>query len=530
MGCATHLNRYISEKYLNTIAQCYHYLSGLSKIKHITIAASLSLFTAFPALATCQTVGNKGGGSDIDNAIGLPLYYADDTFVRDTNLPATVNIEDDQELQPNGSLLASTVISADISNKISPEQIIYLCDPADVGELRFFYVSNVQGLYGGGFWATETANGLVVKKYSGGVDGVFQTIAKNVGLRLTVANGEAFSGRWKSIQLTKENYEEYDYKGVKKIAIKAKHIPLVTMELFRVGAPANLSTQTCSRADGPTNTSKINCDIARRNEGEGKIIGTGIGSTGYVEMTRQAAGFITLKGGGLNNNIGNGHPSAVNRSTFAAGYGINNMIRLTRKKSCIVKNVTPVVFFSTITVGELMSGGYREEDFDVEIKCHGTGVKFGFGEFETVMGIRIPLDAYKAAIDEKLSAGGGSSSWPPVTHLLSNRYQTNDGSLARGVGIRIVTSDRRPVKLMGYEGLEAPSDIDKNGFSASPSKYNRLDESGGWLSIPRNANISNEGNYKIYHHRFTGILERLPDKKVTTGKIDATAYIVVQVQ
>lgn len=511
---------YISSNFKNNSVKYNKHLSILFSINKITIFSSFFLFTTFQAFATCTTVSKLG-------EVGAALNYADDFYIRETNLPATINI-DSEDLQPNGMLLASTLISADISNRTSPEQLIYLCDFSDVGQMYFAYISNAAGLYGGGYWLNATTNGLVKNKYNGGVNGVFQTMAKNVAIRLSLSGGEAFSGIWKLMPLTSANYEEYDYNGVKKIAIKAKHIPMVSMELFKVGSPANLSISNCQTADGPTNSKEMNCEIARQDEIEGNIVG--VVNKGKV-VHSQAAGFITLKAPGFNSNIMAGTTGSLRtRNRFAVGYGINNMIRLTRQRSCIVRNVTPFVYFSTITVGELMSEQTRVEDFDIEIKCHGTGVKYGFGEFDTAMGIRISLDAYKAAIDEKLIADGGKATRPPVTHLLSNRYQTNDSNLAKGVGIRITLAGR-PVKLMGYEGLEvAKEDEHTPGFSPYPSEYNRLGESGGWLSVTRNADISNEGDYKIYHHRFTSILEKLPGKQVTPGKIEATAYVVVQVQ
>lgn len=500
--------------------KCNKLLSLLFIIKKIITIFSFFLITTFQALAICTTVSKTG---NVDGA----LTYANDFYIRETNLPATINI-DSEDLQPNGILLASTIISADISNRTSPEQLIYLCDLSDAGKMQFAYISNAAGLYGGGYWLNSSTNGMVKNKYNGGASGVFQTMAKNVALRLSISGGESFSGVWKLLPLTSANYEEYEYNGEKKIAIKAKHIPMVTMELFKVGAPANLSLSNCQTADGPTNSKEMNCEVAKQDEVEGNIVG--VVNNGKIVYS-QAAGFVTLKAPGFNDNIVAGSTGSLRtRTKFAVGYGINNMIRLTRQRSCIVRNVTPFVYFSTISVGELMSGQTREEDFDIEIKCHGTGVKYGFGEFDTAMGIRISLDSYKAAIDEKLIANGGSASRPPVTHLLSNRYQTNDSTLAKGVGIRI-TLGGRPVKLMGYDGLEvAREDEHTPGFSPYPSEYHRLGESGGWLSVTRNADISNEGDYKIYHHRFTSILERLPGKQVTTGKIEATAYVVVQVQ
>lgn len=522
--------RFISAKYRRSVLQAVvnrpqSVIGRLSLIVTLVMTMGIS----GQALAICQTVSALG-------VVGDSIHYANDMYAHGTNLPATINIES-EEFQPLGTIIASTTLSMYVTNNISPETEIYRCDYEDRDQLYQAYATNGKATFGGNY-ASAASNALVSAAYGGG-DGIFQSYVRNLALRFTnLETNEILDGMWKISKLNPNSLEVItDNQGKRKIRVKAKDFANLKLDLIRVGHNPNVwsggsPTAACSANSGPTSAKATNCSVDASSDGRIVQSGTNAAGGSVSYPGRQASAYITLVGPGMNTEITPGSlvfdtkQSGKSDKTYAAGYGISNMLRVTREKSCIVRNVTPVVVFPTISRQSLENGNSLMAPVSVEIKCQAEA-QLGINSFQTAMGIRVPVDAYNKAKELGLANGFGG-----VSHLLSTGYGWQS-SIATGVGISFEHSDGRKITLLGNDGLEMarPNISTVPGATTDPSIYNPTGAAGGWFSVADGADMSDEIGGKVYRHQFTSRLERLsPSIPVTSGHIRATAYVVVQVQ
>lgn len=417
---------------------------------------SVSLTLSLPGYAKCVWKGyNLGGDSN-----GAPLRFG--------NINMTSNY-----IQPVDSILASSIISLAPARALAnPETVLYECDLADKDSLYEVFATNGDSNVGG---------------YTNMGDNYFQTFFPYTALKLIhVDSGMEFTRIWQQVRLTK-----YDILG-NKIQIKGKHFSQIRAELKKVAAVDRTpgpSTWGCPGPAADTYSGNYTC-----NQPNGYVVFKGPGAdvpeTGYDSSTR----FDTW---------GSGRYMAFGMNTAPVS-------SLSRKNTCVVRNVTPYVVFPTITVSELAQDQTRSASINVDVECQ-TGTISGINSGQTSIGIQTSLPGYLKAQGLGLvnTAGG-------VSYLLSDLYGT-DSRIATGVGITLEDSSGAPMNFVGWGGCSGNCTSTANA---------------GWYPIlaGANANGSSAAGYNNYTTQFTATLKKLPGSAPTAGKIDATAYVLVKVQ
>ncbi|CND13202.1 putative fimbrial usher protein StbD [Yersinia intermedia] len=425
--------------------------------RYMGLLFSLTLLSiSLPSYAQCVWKGANIG----DDNYGASLQLG--------NINITSNY-----IQPVDSMLASSIISL-VPARFwpDPEAVIYECDVADKDSLFEVFATNGRSNVGG---------------YSNMGDNYFQTFFPYTALKLIhVDTGVEFTRIWQQAPLRK-----YDVVG-NKIQIKGKHFSQIRAELKKVGSVDRTPSPGLSGCSGP----------AADNY-----------SGGY--SCNQPNGYVVFKGPGMPVPE-TGYDSATNYQTWQSGrymaFGMNTapVSVLTRKNTCVVRNVTPYVVFPIITVNELNDNQSRSADITVDIECQ-SGTESGINSGQTALGIQTSLPGYlKAQGLGLVNAAGG------VSYLLSDNYGT-DKNIATGVGISLSDSSGATMNFVGWGGCA-------NNCSASTSA--------GWYPVLTGAssNGSNGAGYNNYLHHFTATLKKLPNGTPTAGKVDATAYVLVKIQ
>ncbi|WON76641.1 fimbrial protein [Serratia sp. UGAL515B_01] len=308
-----------------------------------------------------------------------------------------------------------------------------------------------------------------------GLPETYQTAATGMGLRATnLVTGEYYSRYWKARPLINL---ETDSQGW--ILVKAKHFSDTYVELFRLETAQGSNT------------------------------------TGIYALP-QPNTYIAFRGGTLSSDLKVGTDSfntSSNGSAYSPGaVSLYNRVYIRRAASCSVTNVTPTVTFPVITVSELRSGGSRQMPVTINFDCqtgspangHLTDFSNGIAANHTAMGILVNPANAAAAISAGFGLSGGA-----VSYLLSDGYGSDPG-VATGVGIQFSRPNGTPLNLLTtLTGVE----------------------SAGWYPVLDDATAGAVVNgVTRYTKTLNATLKALPGNKVTAGKIDATAQVIIQVQ
>ncbi|MFZ1181437.1 MAG: fimbrial protein [Herbaspirillum sp.] len=367
-------------------------------------------------------------------------------------------------LQPVGTILGSTVATAGNAVGIDDETVLWTCDLADKDQLYEVFATNGDDRVGG-FFDVGARDGM---------PGYYQTYFPYMALKITHArSGKVFTRYWQSAKLT-----NYDVQG-KKILIKAKHLSPVQAELARVSTRNQIGSNS-------------KCGTGMAND-------YGIQPWNY--SCTQPNAYVALRGPGLNSD-NDGEDSAYNYK-FSSGvaYGMRNAASLSFLASCVVRNVTPSVYFIPITLQELQNDEKREADFSVQTECD-YGVDSGTNKNQTAMGIQVSQSAFDTAQKLGLVTNG------ELRYMLSEGYGNNP-DIATGIGIRIQDGNTA-ISFLGDPVETTPK---------------------AWFSVLKGSPPS--GSYKTFisERHFTATLERLSNGiPVTPGKVYAIARVIVKVQ
>ncbi|KFC06362.1 putative exported protein [Trabulsiella guamensis ATCC 49490] len=386
-------------------------------------------------------------------------------------LPTIININNNT-FQPDGSLLASGTVSflQSGAQPYNSEQILFRCTPSEEGKLYEFYATNGDSTYAGHV-EVGAASGLPES---------YQTYATGMALRATnMATGEYYSRYWKSRQLV-----NLDHDSIGWILVKAKNFSDTRVELFRL-----------SNSFGGWQSSGI-----------------------YPQS--QPATYIAFKGGGFSSGLTDGSDSNSQWSGWYSHWpgavSLYNKTYIRRSATCSVTNVTPIVVFPTISVAELISGVTRQQPVTIRFGCQtGSPANIGVGAFtsgvaanQTSMGILVnPVNA-AAAISEGFGTSGAG-----VNYLLSDGYKTSS-NIATGVGIQFTRSNGSVLNMLST-------------LSGSVLGGNAA----GWYPVLDDASPGAVvDGVTTYTKTINATFKALPGKNITTGKFNATAQIIIQVQ
>lgn len=439
--------------------------------------AFIALIFSMPTLATCYRVTSVGSATTTSNAQIRPgegsaaEFSVCDTCNGSLGLPTVINVTD-PSFQPYPTLIASSVVPfALYGNRggYDPERVFYRCAPEDAVYEQFS--TNADDLYSG-YYNGGNSVGLSI-----GLQSAYRTAWPNILLRLThEETGQFFTNIWQERLLTGLDIDSRGFK-----LVKAKNLSAVRAELF--SAPLE--------------------------------------SIGYYSPTlpsrsyayTQPAGYIAIKGPGISSpSTGNSHHTDYNAYPYWTGtIGLYNNVTLKRYPTCAVTNVTPHIFFPSISVGEINNGDSREATFEVAFKCQ-TGATSSVASNGTALGVKASAGSQSAAVSLGLiNANGG------LSYLVSDRYGTS--GFANGVGIVILRNGQQ-INLLANEN---------SGLgSASANEM-------GWYPVigPSSDLISSSDGIAQYRELFSARLEKLrtgTQPPVTAGKVEATAEVVIRVQ
>jgi len=382
-------------------------------------------------------------------------------------------------LQPPGTLLASTVVPpTDFGYSVAnANSILWKCDASVLSQLYYLVSTNGDSRYGG---HNEIGQ-------ADGLSDVYGTWYKNVGLRQTV-DGVPVSRYWRKVPL--KNYEHLKEAGREMIVIRLKHVPALHAELYRVSAPVPL-LGTSAACGGP------------------QLDPT---AQGVLYLCGMPNAYISLAGPGLiHDQVGE------DANVHYLHWGHNNgfayrMYRgttLFRHASCAVRNTTAHVTFPSVARARMQAGGEVSARFSVQLVCDDAVVS-GTRSGQASIGIQVSPGAWRAAQQLGLVNSDGG-----VRALVSDQYG-RDAALAQGVGIRLQTDRGQPLLFAGQ---------------ANSAHVNPVNA--GWMPVLHEAQklgASSAAGHSVYQRSFTAVLHHLPGHAVTTGRIQATAYIMVKVQ
>ncbi|WP_024655939.1 fimbrial protein [Pseudomonas syringae USA007] len=385
-------------------------------------------------------------------------------------------------LQPAGTPLATTITSA--NDPLGWETVLFECDLKDKDDLYELFSTNGDDRLGG-YWETGNGSGTAIND---GLPGVYATFFPYVGLKIThMDSGKVFTRYWQESKITR-----YDVVG-NKLQVKTKHLSALKSELIKVSdnPPLSGSSSNWCGYQAPTNVASADYTCVQPNA--------------YV--TFKAPGFIYDK-------VGSDHNTNYYFWGVANGiaYGLRGSATLTFTPTCVARNVTPVVTFPTISVQQLNSGESREADFTVELECSNQ-MTSGVQSNQTALGIQVSQPAFV-----KAGELGLVNSYGGVDYLLSNGYGA-DPSVATGVGISLRDSaNGDPMNFVGWPG---------NTGAGNPGG-----KLAGWYPVldKTTSQGSSQAGYTRYTKVITAVLEKLPRRQPTAGRVDATAYVLVKVQ
>lgn len=301
-----------------------------------------------------------------------------------------------------------------------------------------------------------------------GLTAGYATAWKDVISRITnLETGEYFTHIWKARRLTGLDRDSRGF-----LLVKAKNMSRIRTELFRVAVPNGIGVTT-------------------------------LGTYDY----KQPNAYIAFSGPGIS-----GPVAGTNHLTNYPGWpdywpgtiGMYGRVSITRSSTCSVINVTPVVNFPSISITELNAGQVLSLPFTLQFKCEAAIVS-GVSNGTMAMGFLPSPWSLTAAEVLWLYNPDGS-----LNYLLSDRYFDSD--IASGVGIRIIRNGKI-INLLSSEQTMSGN-------------------AGGWYPAvgPRSTLLGSQSGINYYSEVFTAILHKLSSEKVTAGRVEATAQVIIRVQ
>jgi len=436
----------------------------------------MALLWVNTAHATCNLTGKAYLHTGVEAAI-LKLRFGH------------INLTD-STLQPYGSLLGKLAVPATdyIYRGADADTVLWECDKEDLDNIQFLVATNADWEFGG--WHEVGMHD--------GLDGVFATAFKNVGLRLRM-EGVTLTGIWKPVPV--KTYQEYPEKRKNpvtgkmkdRIGIRVQDVPVMEAELYKVQGvvPSGYNNYGChgSAADNKPR---------------------------HLYQCFEPNGNIQLDAPGLQHDKAGDDALYHYRyygSNNGLAWGMYHAISLSNVNTCVVKSATPHVHFDPITVQQLNEGGAAWANFSVEVNCNDNQtIISGTDENKTAIGLQVPPAAFDAA-----KALGLVNPHNGVAYLLPEQ---STPQMAGSVGIQWLAQDEDgPRMFVGQPGSVG------TGFPQGPDA--------GWypLAKPMGTVTCNTARYKCYRLDFTARLVKLPTaQEVTPGKVRARAHVLVRVQ
>ncbi|MGI2058899.1 fimbrial protein [Shewanella baltica] len=398
--------------------------------------------------AQCTKISNNTINPDnpyyVDPVYGRTNIWwgADDQNRGMLNLPV-INITD-ESFQPNGTLLASSIVPFTTYGKnggYDPEQVLFRCDAADENELYEVYAVNGRDAFSGMY--EDGVYFGVERGYATYIDSLVSRVKNN-------SSGQYFSRLWQYRSLT-----GLDRDAQGRILVKAKNFTDITVELFRI-----------------------------------------VSGGGYVSSVydyNQPAAYIAFAGPGLTYPL-EGRDSISHNSGFSSTWPGNislyNQLYIRRAGGCAVTNVTPYVLFPTVTIDELTRGVTREANIQINYRCQASANING-------PAVNANAIAFKIGSSNYLEARAlGLLNLDAVTHLVSDGYGNNN--VAKGVGVTLVRSDGVDQPFLHFEyrtSLDAQYDAKKDGWR--PLLGNQVGSIDG--------NYQYSDNYQVIFGKLPGI-------------------------
>lgn len=386
----------------------------------------------------------------------------------------------DSYFYPPGSLLASVVVPPTnyTYGGASAGSVLWECDASDLANIYFLVATNGDHWLGG-------YNNIGI---ADGLSDVYATYFAYVGLKQTIG-GVVVSRYWRKVPV-----DSYTTSTNNKIQIRLQDIPPLQAELYRV-------SQLPTTGGGP----QYGCTSV--------VYGT---TTGASYTCIQPNGYIQLVGPGLTHDEvdedSNNHYDFWGADN-GFGYGMRAVNTLYNTPTCVARSATPLVLLPTISAIELNADQTSSAPFNVSVECS-NDVKSGTSNAQTALGFQVSPGAYSAA-----KTLGLVNSNNGVSLLLSDNY--NDVNMANGVGIAIAYSNNptTPLTLIGQEGID-------------PLNQTHMGSNAGWYPVLDNAVPvgSSQAGYTHYNYNFVATLKKIPGQSVTTGKVRATATVLVRIQ
>lgn len=411
-------------------------------------------FTAITAYAACRSTG----ASQTEDGYTAPIVFG------------TINLTS-AYLQPVGSLLGRAIVPPTnyTFGGANASTVLWECDLADLSNIQFLVATNGDDQVGG-FWDIGNKDGLT---------NVFATYYQYVGLKQTM-DGAVLTRFWQALPV-----KSYATVGAK-VQIRLQDLPTLYAELYRVSSLAPKSGHASAYCGG---------------------VQVATGSYSCI----QPNAYIQLQGPRLvSDSVG--QDSAYKFAFWGVdngfGYGMRTGNTLRNEPTCVARNATPLVNFSTISIDAIHAGLSAQADFNVSIECSNQAVS-GTASRQVSIGIQPSMGAYTAAQQLKLLTAQNG-----VTALLSDNYPSAEA--AKGVGIFLKNGRTgNQMNFVGQPGL--------SGGGALAGWYPVLDGA--------QANGSTEAGYTHYIHHYTAILKKLPlTEPVKAGIVHSTAYVLVKVQ
>jgi hypothetical protein len=394
--------------------------------------------------------------------------------------PMTLNINV-TAFVPDGTLLGSAVspiynLGSNGVGSYSPEMVLFRCSPDADGTLYEYYSTNADSTYAG----------MTDVSAQSGIPATYRSYYTGVASRVTNVNtGEYVTRYWKARPLTGLDRDSQGW-----ILVKAKNFSSYKLEYFR-----------CST-----------CPSGAAASGTGLWVETQ--PVAYVAFVGGASGTV-IKG-----NLAVGADANTNYSGWYATWpgSINpyNTVIVRRTATCAVTNTTPIVTFPTMTVSDMMQGVSKQVPITIQMQCQSTtpsgmtAFASGTSANQTALGILAAPANAQAAI-----AAGLKTSGTGVTYLLSDGYGTDPG-VAKGVGVALSRPNGTALNFLTDQyvttgGTPAGWDPVLNDASANGPAV------GGMTSYTRTINAT----FKAFAPATT---------RVTPGRYDATAQLIIQVQ
>ena len=394
--------------------------------------------------------------------------------------PMTLNINV-TAFVPDGTLLGSAVapiynLGSNGVGSYSPEMVLFRCSPDADGTLYEYYATNGDATYAG----------MTDVSAQSGIPGTYRSYYTGAASRVTnVTTGEYLTRYWQARPLTGLDRDSQGW-----ILVKAKNFSSYKLEYFRCSACPN---------------------------------GAATAGTGVWAQTQPAA-YVAFVGGASGTIIkGNLSVGADSSTNYGGWYGtwpgaINpyNTVIVRRTATCAVTNTTPIVIFPSMTVSDMMQGVSKQVPITIQMQCQSTtpsgmtALASGTSANQTALGILAAPANAQAAI-----AAGLKTSGTGVTYLLSDGYGMDPG-VATGVGVALSRPNGAALNFLTNQyvtagGASAGWDPVLNDASANGPAV------GGMTSYTRTINAT----FKAFAPATT---------RVTPGRYDATAQIVIQVQ